>query len=633
MQGGSATIREPMTSSESWPDGTGCADSASEPSPAAAPEDASSCWTVLIVDDDQGVHDVTSLVLSGEPMLGKPLRFLHAYSAVQARALLLEYPDVALLLLDVVMESEHAGLDLVEFIRNELHNKNIRIVLRTGQPGLAQQKQVVMQYDINGYLEKAKLTSPQLFCAAHTAISTYRDLVALDATQRELRGALNQVSRSESRFRLLLNNSPIGLAEVELDGRFAGVNPALCAMLGFSEQELLAKTFQDITHPDDLALDLANIQQLLDNKHVSYRMDTRYIDKSGHTVHIQLDVTLLRDEAGKPAHFISQIQNINERVAAQEHLNTLAQRLSLAVQTANIGVWSWDLKSGQLTWDERMHAMYGVPQGASVSYKDWKTALLPEDVEQAEAVLARAVQNRSASENRFRIVHPELGVRYIEASEEVVLGPDNQVVAVVGVNRDVTKNRQMEDALLQRQAEIVKLSLTDALTGLANRRRLDEQFETEVNRVQRYGGTLSVVIADLDHFKRINDEFGHEIGDKVLKAFSRTVESHVRDTDLIARLGGEEFVILMPQSGCNAAETVAERIRLSLAQTLIAPMRRAITVSFGIAEIHGGESAACLLRRADQALYKAKATGRNRTVIAGDSVLPRPPGKLSLAKK
>jgi len=176
--------------------------------------------------------------------------------------------------------------------------------------------------------------------------------------------------------------------------------------------------------------------------------------------------------------------------------------------------------------------------------------------------------------------------------------------------------RQMEEALLQRQEEIVKLSLTDPLTGVANRRRLDQQLEIETSRLQRHGGALSFAIADLDHFKAINDEFGHEVGDAVLKAFSRTMESHVRDLDLIARLGGEEFVIVMPQGDCKAAQAVAERIRISLSRTLIAPLRRSVTVSFGIAEMQPGESAGALMRRADQALYQAKAAGRNCVAIA-----------------
>lgn len=599
----------------------------------AAPDAEASPWAVLIVDDDPGVHEVTEMVLQAERMLERSLTFLHAYSADQAKTILSERSDVALLLLDVVMESDHAGLDLVDFVRNDLRNAFVRIVLRTGHAGVAPPKEIVSRYDINGYLDKAQLSSPQLFCAVHTALSAYRHLTALDSTQRDLAGALQSVSRSENRFRLLLQSSPIGLAERDLSGRFTGVNPALCTMLGYTEEELLSRTFQDITHPEDRALDLPKVQQLLDGVSTSYRVDKRYLHKSGRVVHVQLDVALVHDATGKATGFISQIQGIDERIATHERLQTLARRLSLAVRAAHIGVWAWDPASGELSWDPQMYEIYGVAEGTPVSHQTWKQALLPEDAAQAEAVLTRAVEMRCPSDNRFRIVHSERGVRHIEASEDVVLDANGHVVSVVGVSRDVTRQRQMEDSLLQRQAEIVRLSLTDPLTGVANRRRLDEQLETEVNRVQRYGGTLSLAVADLDHFKRINDEFGHEVGDAVLKAFARIMESHVRDTDLIARFGGEEFVILMPQSGRDAAETVAERIRLSLGRSPIAPLRQAVTVSLGIAEIQNGESAAALLRRADQALYRAKEGGRDRTVLAAEGTAAKASGKIQLIRK
>jgi diguanylate cyclase (GGDEF)-like protein/PAS domain S-box-containing protein len=602
---------------------SGCDMTYSKDAPLLPAADPASCWIVLIVDDDQSVHDITELVLSGETILGRRLIILHAFSAVQARAVLRERPDISVLLLDVVMESEHAGLELVDFVRNDLRNALVRIVLRTGQPGLAPQKVIVTAHDINGYLEKSQITSPQLFCAVYTALSTYRDLAALDTAKRELQSAITAGQHREDRFRLLLDNSPIGLAEVTLTGRCARVNPALSEMLGYSEEELLSKTFHDITHPDDLSLDVANFQQLLDGKCASYCMDKRYFHKSGRIVHAQLNVALLRDETGTPICILSQVQDIGVRIAAQERLHLLTQRLSLAVRVAKLGVWVWDIKSGQIDWDAQMYDLYGVPEGTPIVYETWKSALLPEDAPEAEAMLTQTLENRYASDNKFRIVHPEHGVRYIEASEDVVLNSDNEVVSVVGVNRDVTKKRQMEDSLLQRQAEIVNLSLTDSLTGVANRRKLDEQLETEMNRVQRYGGTLSIAIADLDHFKSINDEYGHEVGDVVLKAFSRTMESHVRESDLIARFGGEEFVIVMPQSGCDAAETVVERIRHSLRRNLIPPLRHAVTASFGVAEMCAGESLTHLFRRADQALYRAKAKGRNRTVIAPRPQSPR----------
>lgn len=128
--------------------------------PQTAPRPAG--WKVMIVDDEPEVHRITKITLSKFEFDGKPIDFLHAYSAAEAKALLAVTPDVALLLLDVVMEADHAGLEVVKFVRDELQNKMVRIVLRTGQPGQAPEDDVVTNYDINDYKDKTELTSQKL---------------------------------------------------------------------------------------------------------------------------------------------------------------------------------------------------------------------------------------------------------------------------------------------------------------------------------------------------------------------------------------------------------------------------------------------------------------------------------------
>ena len=152
-------------------------------------------WTVLVVDDDAEVHTVTTLALAGFEFAGRSLRFLHARSAGEARVLLGAHRDIALVLLDVVMETDHAGLELVEYIRNELQNRFIRIVLRTGQPGQAPELEVITRYDINDYKYKTELTRERLFTAVYTGLSTYRDLIALEANRRGLEKVIEASAR------------------------------------------------------------------------------------------------------------------------------------------------------------------------------------------------------------------------------------------------------------------------------------------------------------------------------------------------------------------------------------------------------------------------------------------------------
>lgn len=200
--------------------------------------------------------------------------------------------------------------------------------------------------------------------------------------------------------------------------------------------------------------------------------------------------------------------------------------------------------------------------------------------------------------------------------------------SVLELNRDSAAAQlgtaQANLQLQQREAEIRTLSLTDQLTRVGNRRRLEQALEEEISRAERSGTKLSALMADLDHFKRVNDTYGHGAGDRVLKAFGDILRECTRPTDVLGRYGGEEFVVLMPSTPREQAVISAERLRMVLASTLIAPLAEPITVSIGAVELVPGETGTSLLHRTgtsllhrvDGALYEAKHTGRNRVVAA-----------------
>jgi len=143
-------------------------------------------WKVLIVDDEPAIHEVTKLALSDFSFDGKGAEFLSAFSGEEARQMVLEHPDTAVILLDVVMETDHAGLDVVRYIREEANNPDVRIILRTGQPGQAPERHVIADYDINDYKEKTELTSQKLFTLMYSSLRSYRDIIALEANKKGL---------------------------------------------------------------------------------------------------------------------------------------------------------------------------------------------------------------------------------------------------------------------------------------------------------------------------------------------------------------------------------------------------------------------------------------------------------------
>lgn len=161
------------------------------------------------------------------------------------------------------------------------------------------------------------------------------------------------------------------------------------------------------------------------------------------------------------------------------------------------------------------------------------------------------------------------------------------------------------------EAEIHLLATTDNLTGVINRREFTRVVEQEVARADRYRVPMSLVMYDLDWFKRVNDVFGHGAGDYVLQEVTRVVKEHIRATDVLARWGGEEFMVLMPQSGLQAAAVAAEKLRRAIAEHEFDQVGK-LTASFGVAMFESGDDLNSLLKRVDDALYRAKENGRDR---------------------
>ena len=159
--------------------------------------------------------------------------------------------------------------------------------------------------------------------------------------------------------------------------------------------------------------------------------------------------------------------------------------------------------------------------------------------------------------------------------------------------------------------KLEKLSITDPLTSIYNRRKFNELLTFEIERSKRYKTGLSIIMCDIDDFKNINDTFGHDVGDNALKIFSSRINDNIREVDMLARWGGEEFMILMPNANIDSASSVAEKLRKIIEETRIKKIT-SFTASFGVTNLNENDTTETFIKRVDDAMYKAKRTGRNK---------------------
>jgi len=479
--------------------------------------------------------------------------------------------------------------------------------------------------------------------------------------QIELRRA--EAEQTERRFRLTFESAPIGLAMVGLDGRWIDVNQVLCAMLGYSEAELLSRTFQDVTHPDDLEADLQQVRELLDGRGTTYRMEKRYFHKQGQVIHVQLDVALLRDEQGRPLHFISQIQDISQRQQAALELAHSQQQLEagyLRLQRHNQEITALSELSAVLqacqNFDEMVAPMSSYGQRL---FPGWSGALylihasrnylecvvrfgspeLSEPVFGSNACWAlRRGETQWLGEGGLRCTHVHadtggrailcvpvtaqgetIGIAYLQSNAPLNPAELDESRPHMGRLAAMVADRLGIAIANVKLRESLRLqSIRDPLTGLLNRRYLEESLPRELGLALREEQPLAVLMIDVDHFKRFNDTYGHDTGDQALRMVGGLFASQFRGSDIACRFGGEEFCIVLP--GASRAEATARAVQLCGRVRELSVMHHGnvvgtLTISVGIAlcPTHG-ESMEVLLEAADAALYQAKRAGRDRVI-------------------
>lgn len=295
----------------------------------------------------------------------------------------------------------------------------------------------------------------------------------------------------------------------------------------------------------------------------------------------------------------------------EEPYNKLAlaqQNLATSLQASNTGLWNWDMRTKEVFYSPEWKAQLGyLPDELPDRFSTWESLLHPDDVGPAmEKVKDFLASSNRHYENEFRLRHRDGSYRWIMARGERQFDSNGICVHLVGSHIDISERKQAEQRIQQ-------LANFDMLTGLPNRMLFEERVKQAINIAQRDHTHLSILFFDLDHFKDINDTLGHHIGDEVLVEVGKRLKATVRDLDTVSRMGGDEFMLLMPDSDKNGVAQVAKALLVSIAEPYrIEQSEFVVTPSVGIAMYpEDGENFDTLYRHADTAMYSAKRDGRN----------------------
>ena len=305
------------------------------------------------------------------------------------------------------------------------------------------------------------------------------------------------------------------------------------------------------------------------------------------------------------------------------------ERHRLLAEQANDVIWTMGL-DGSITYvSPAVERMRGITQAEAMS-QTLDQIHPPESQAVSLAYFTRLYERMAAGlapeEFRGELEYYRKDGSTVWTEVQVIphIAPDGQVVEILGVTRDISDRKRHEEELRQAREEaeaanraltevnleLMRLATTDALTGAWNRRQFELVAAVEVAKAQRYGQSMSLLMLDVDRFKAVNDEHGHLVGDQVLVELVERIGSRLRESDVLARWGGEEFIVLMPHATVDDAMALAESLRLLVSSTAMAK-DGTVTCSIGVAEYVVGESMDAWLSRADRALYEAKASGRN----------------------
>ncbi len=470
--------------------------------------------------------------------------------------------------------------------------------------------------------------TPGIYFEKKVVIAVGRDVTERKSIEKAL-------FESERYYRALIENATDGILVVNTDGKIRYESPSVARILGYEPAALIGTSAFDLIHPDDLSQIAGAFMEGINIPNFVHRGEYRIQHCNGEWRYFDIVSHYLMNDP-VIAGIIINGRDITERKKAERSLMENEKQYRLLAEGMADVVWVLDGKTRRFKYmSPSVEKLLGYT-AEEILTKSMDEIIVPDSLTQIDANFPERVHRFFKGDQAVvteldlvRQWHKNGSIIPTEVATTLVLN-EKKELEVIGVSRDVSERNKAEDELrranksleaahqeLQQMfAHEQELARVDGLTGIYNRRYFFELATREFSATIRYQRPLTIILFDIDDFKLVNDNFGHAYGDTILIQIAQIAIAQVRDVDVLARYGGDEFIILLPETDSEHAFIIAERIRESVESTNVGPF--IITLSIGVAEtVHAPQDQLVedIIRRADKALYLAKQKGRNNTVI------------------
>lgn len=460
---------------------------------------------------------------------------------------------------------------------------------------------------------ETKIHYPEKQVVFHLFIMPYRNslnqidgAILLFTNVSALHSVETAFAESEVKFHQAMLHAPIGIALQSPEGHYLEVNPALCEILGYTTDELLARDLQSVTHPDDLDITMDYIYRMLSNEIDSHYLDKRFIHKDGHIVWATLHKAIVRDSNNRPKYFIALIVDITSRRIAEDELRLAASVFSNAMD----GIIITDNRAKIIKVNKAFENMLGYTSSDVIGQHTRILRSYRHDDEFYRAMWDQ-IHEKGSWTGEIWDRHKEGHIVPVWLSISALKDNAGKIDHYIAVMYDISELKQYHERMHH-------LAHYDGLTKLPNRMLFTDRLKHAIDIAKRSNFTLAILFVDLDNFKQINDARGHHIGDELICKVADRLSQITRSTDTVARLSGDEFVILLEnQLTKDKVCMIAEKAISSISESMeLSDGPAFISASIGIAFYpDDGEDMESLLQHSDLAMYRAKENGRNHFVF------------------